>query len=377
LVYAQIVSRRLTLLGLLLGLAGLLLEAWGLLLEDWKLIEIGLAFLFVLAGSVILAYISVNILINNLLREISQIPLEGHGVTVSLRVDNSKALFPVFADIVDSPPPGIRYIGDPQSRALIPPATYSSLNYFIVARAGKREFGPVRARVVDPLGLYRVEVEWSPKGDKYLYSRPRVERSRVEETVEKEVSTLVRKLTPGLGLEFYEVREYQEGDDPRLIDWKATARLGKLIVKEMRKESSSPAILILIPGPNGDRGSPYKTVFERESRIAAGIAQDLTSKGVLVGYLALVEQPIMVPPATTAKGLNGVLSGIAHTPPQNFLPAGISGIIRKYLYDYVRARPLLILILPKSLITRVYNDIIEVANEVMGKVIVVGVSDEG
>ena len=31
----------------------------------------------------------------------------------------------------------------------------------------------------------------------------------------------------GQGLEFEEVREYQVGDDVRMIDWNVTARMGK------------------------------------------------------------------------------------------------------------------------------------------------------
>ena len=41
----------------------------------------------------------------------------------------------------------------------------------------------------------------------------------------------------GLGLEYYETRQYVVGDPIRFIDWKATARLSKLMVKEFHEET--------------------------------------------------------------------------------------------------------------------------------------------
>src|SRR5512137_1801270 len=40
----------------------------------------------------------------------------------------------------------------------------------------------------------------------------------------------------GRGVEFAEVREYQPGDDVRMIDWNVTARLGSAYVKRFLEE---------------------------------------------------------------------------------------------------------------------------------------------
>jgi len=42
----------------------------------------------------------------------------------------------------------------------------------------------------------------------------------------------------GFGLEFDQIREYQPGDDVRFIDWKSTARAGKVLVKQYNQERS-------------------------------------------------------------------------------------------------------------------------------------------
>jgi len=56
----------------------------------------------------------------------------------------------------------------------------------------------------------------------------------------------------GRGFEYAESREYVEGDSQRRIDWKASARLGRLIVKEYYEESSGAVHIIYetdVPDP--------------------------------------------------------------------------------------------------------------------------------
>ena len=54
-------------------------------------------------------------------------------------------------------------------------------------------------------------------------------------------TTLKRK---GSGLEYYETREYVPGDPFKFIDWKATARLNKLMVKDYFEEGVGAAYVI-------------------------------------------------------------------------------------------------------------------------------------
>ncbi len=49
----------------------------------------------------------------------------------------------------------------------------------------------------------------------------------------------------GAGLEFDEVREFVEGDDPRSIDWKVTARAGKPFVKKYVDEREQTVVFLL------------------------------------------------------------------------------------------------------------------------------------
>ena len=49
----------------------------------------------------------------------------------------------------------------------------------------------------------------------------------------------------GCGIEFDEVRPYQQGDDIRGMDWRVTARTGKPHTKLFREERERPAMLLL------------------------------------------------------------------------------------------------------------------------------------
>jgi len=49
----------------------------------------------------------------------------------------------------------------------------------------------------------------------------------------------------GRGLDFAEVREYQAGDDVRMIDWKVTARTGKAHTKLFVEERERPIMIVI------------------------------------------------------------------------------------------------------------------------------------
>lgn len=49
----------------------------------------------------------------------------------------------------------------------------------------------------------------------------------------------------GTGVEFSDVREYVEGDDPRAVDWNVTARLGRPFVKRFVEERERTLVFVL------------------------------------------------------------------------------------------------------------------------------------
>jgi uncharacterized protein (DUF58 family) len=52
----------------------------------------------------------------------------------------------------------------------------------------------------------------------------------------------------GMGTEFAELREYSKGDDPRLIDWKATARRDRPLIRVLEPEQEQTMVILLDRG---------------------------------------------------------------------------------------------------------------------------------
>src|ERR1700722_2651935 len=52
-----------------------------------------------------------------------------------------------------------------------------------------------------------------------------------------------RSAQKGVGFEFDQLREYQPGDDVRFIDWRASARMDSVLVKQYREERSRTVMI--------------------------------------------------------------------------------------------------------------------------------------
>lgn len=84
---------------------------------------------------------------------------------------------------------------------------------------------------------------------------------------------------PGVGSEYYEMREYQPGDDYRSVNWKATARLGELMVVEHMRESGGSYLLVL------DARAPGFKETDSLASTFLSLANSLGAAGVSFGVL--------------------------------------------------------------------------------------------
>ncbi len=96
--------------------------------------------------------------------------------------------------------------------------------------------------------------------------------------------------------EYYGIREYRPGDNPRRIHWRRSARTGQLIVREM---SSSQAVQLWCVLNTWTRQDDNKTHHRLESAIscAATVICDLLERGVKVGLICNGDPLVVLPPA--------------------------------------------------------------------------------
>ncbi len=76
----------------------------------------------------------------------------------------------------------------------------------------------------------------------------------------------------GRGMEFSEVREYQPGDDVRLIDWNVTARMNQPFIKEFIEERELTLMLLVDVSSSGSFGSDQKFKNEIAAEVASILA---------------------------------------------------------------------------------------------------------
>ncbi len=89
--------------------------------------------------------------------------------------------------------------------------------------------------------------------------------------------------TKGRGMEFDEVRHYQNGDDIRAIDWRVTARTGKTHTKLFREEVERPVLIATDLSTNMLFGSRLLFKSVQAAHLAALVAWHAKGRGDRIG----------------------------------------------------------------------------------------------
>ncbi|MEM2726766.1 MAG: DUF58 domain-containing protein, partial [Archaeoglobaceae archaeon] len=123
---------------------------------------------------------------------------------------------------------------------------------------GKSEEKEIEYWIVPVGGIYRLKGELEVQDSRGLFRRsfavneseieviPSVEKLKEEALADLRLRSAFRsKSFFGSPSDFKSLREFQEGDDVRRIDWKATARFGELIVREFLMEWEGDIYIVL------------------------------------------------------------------------------------------------------------------------------------
>jgi uncharacterized protein (DUF58 family) len=101
----------------------------------------------------------------------------------------------------------------------------------------------------------------------------------------------------GRGIEFSEVREYQFGDDIRLIDWNVSARLGHPYVKVFQEERELIVMLLVDMSASGNFGTLSQMKNELAAEISAVLAFSALKNNDKVGLILFTDRlELFVPP---------------------------------------------------------------------------------
>lgn len=107
-------------------------------------------------------------------------------------------------------------------------------------------------RATDPSGLYYADTRAG--SSEQVEVQPSVEGIREDVRGESIRTRNIRALFGLQTMEMDSLRKFQEGDETRKIDWKATARLGELIVREFIREQETDIYIIQDAGREMRKG---------------------------------------------------------------------------------------------------------------------------
>jgi uncharacterized protein (DUF58 family) len=172
----------------------------------------------------------------------------GDTAAIEYRFESSW-LWPIHAQLFDRLPAGLAGALSTEPFAIGPSSGVAITVDATGASRGTWTFGDLAARVVGPLGLLaRIIVARStpPQAVIVVPSLTNVRRFRLLAMQQRLSDVGVRALKRrGEGNAFAGLRDYVPGDDPRFVDWKATARHGRLISKEHTIERSQVVISMI------------------------------------------------------------------------------------------------------------------------------------
>ncbi|MCP4603257.1 MAG: DUF58 domain-containing protein [Proteobacteria bacterium] len=115
----------------------------------------------------------------------------------------------------------------------------------------------------------------------------------------------------GRGMAFDEVRQYQHGDDVRLIDWNVSARMNDVFVKLFTEEREMTVILVVDVSASGQFGTTHQTKSRVAAKVAATLAFSAIKNNDRVGLIMFTDQiEIFVPPKKGKKHVLRVISEI-------------------------------------------------------------------
>ena len=129
--------------------------------------------------------------------------------------------------------------------------------------------------------------------------------------VNQQLAGQYQSVFKGRGIAFSEVRQYQHGDDVRLIDWNVSARMNEAYVKLFVEEREMTVILLVDMSASGRFGSISQSKREVAAEVAAMVAFSAIKNNDRVGLIIFTDRvERFVPPKKGKKHVLRVISEI-------------------------------------------------------------------
>jgi uncharacterized protein (DUF58 family) len=179
----------------------------------------------------------------------------------------------------------------PRGRLMVSPESRTEFVFTLRASAPGRAFlHGLSVGLRGPMGLFEVPLYFpnalSIKVFPHVVSVP-IRRAGPARARPQERPSHVRRYARGGGTDLHELREQVPGDPFKSIAWKASARRGQLMVREVEQEEQETRMLVVDVGASLRNGPPGARALDRIIEVASATAHACIDAGDRVGLVCV------------------------------------------------------------------------------------------
>jgi uncharacterized protein (DUF58 family) len=208
--------------------------------------------------------------------------------------------------------------------AILPGKSRSELISQSFARRGKYRLEGLRLSTRFPFGLFRRGERVSVSGEVLVY--PSIREISSDLHLLPFLPGKLEGRRVGQGESLFAIRNYQEAESARLIDWKATAKTGKLMAREYARDEESQFCLILETTTYASQPEDLDK-FEKAVSLAASLAAHFVNEGAEFEYLTPREY---IPRGTGTDHLYSILRSLAVVRCEQASPETVTKLNREF-----------------------------------------------
>lgn len=193
-------------------------------------------------------------------------------ISIKLLIRNKKILLPSYSITVevDSERGFISYLPAKATKK-------ANIRCFFKHR-GWNEIPDIYISTSFPFGFFRKRVLTKTVNEDVLVY-PKIEKIDIKESIFNQWSDEKQSVKTGLGSDIRSIRTYRYGDNPKLIHWKSSAKMGELMIRELHDDESKSAVIQFNPPDD-------KTKIEIQITRAASLLLELVRHEYEVEFIA-------------------------------------------------------------------------------------------
>ncbi len=230
---------------------------------------------------------------------------------ISFTIKNFSSLPAFMVHFVDNAP--FFYVYGQENTGLIElrPNEIKKVSYYVSMQdRGRYQIGPITLKTSDPLGLFTVEIELEaninvmvrpPRNKIITHTKPGFPQGHLKiENVCYEDITMRRSL-----------REYQNGDELKRVNWRASAKFGELFTNVYEDSYDAPFFIFLNLAESDYELHDLRYHTEKAIEIAASIVERSRFLHQRVGFASYATDfPFLKPQINQSEAILDILSVI-------------------------------------------------------------------